>query len=117
MQAELKEALSRPVKEALLNGASGDPWQSIRKLLKHETESTISRFSAALIGFDIDEDTTKKMILSLEDYARRVVDEKARDEAGRVVMRMKERYEPFVTVTFKLSFSLFPFGLFLETLT
>ena len=91
MQAELKEALSRPVEEALLDGASGDPWQSIRKLLKHETESVVLRFSAALTGFDMDEDTTKKMILSLEDYARHAVVKKARYEARRVLMRMKER--------------------------
>ena len=119
MQAELKEALSRPVKEALLNGASGDPWQSIRKLLKHETESAVSRFSVvlALIGFDTDEDATKKMILHLEDYARGVVEEKARDEARRALRRMKERYEPFVTVTSKLSFLLFPSSLSLEAPT
>ena len=113
----MKEALSRPIEEALLDGADKDPWQSIRKVLRHETESAVSRFSATLIGFDIDEDMTKKMILSLEDYARHVVEEKARDEAGRARMRMKERYEPSVTVTSKLSFSLFPFSLFLGVLT
>ena len=102
MQAELKEALSRPVEEALLDGAEKDPWQSIRKVLRDETESAVSRFSTALTGFDTDAVTRKKMILSLEDYARHVVEEKAKDEATTVLMRMTERYEP--SVTSKLSF-------------
>ena len=90
------------VEEALLYRANRDPWQLIRKLLRHETKLTVLQFSAALIGFDIDEDLRKKMILSLEGYARCVVEEKARDEAGIIVIRMKKRYEP--SVTSKLSF-------------
>ena len=107
LQAELQETLSRLVEEALLDGGDKDPWQSIRKVLRHETESTVSRFSTALVRFDTDEVTRKKMILSLEDYARHVVEEKAKDEATRALMRMTERYEPFITS--KLSFFTFSF--------
>ena len=108
MQEKLKGALSGPV-EALLDGANSDTWPSIRKLLRRETESAVSGFSAALTGFDMDEDTRQKMISSLEDYAGGVVEGKARDEAGRVLVRMKDRYEP--SAASKLTFLLFPSSL------
>lgn len=91
LQEKLKEALSGPV-EALLDGANSDTWPSIRSLLKREIESAVSGFSAALTGFDMDEETREKMILSLEDYAKGVVEGKAREEAGRALIRMKDRY-------------------------
>ncbi|KAH1237757.1 Protein ROOT HAIR DEFECTIVE 3 1 [Glycine max] len=89
-EEKLKQALSGPV-EALLDGANRDTWPSIRNLLRRETESAVSGFSAALTGFDMDEETRQKMILSLEAYARGLVEGKAREEAGRVLMRMKDR--------------------------
>ena len=94
LQAKLKEALSGPV-EALLDGANSETWPTIRNLLKQETESAVSGLSNALSGFDMDEKTRLKMISSLEDYARGVVEAKAREEAGRVLIRMKDRYEHF----------------------
>ncbi|OIW11845.1 hypothetical protein TanjilG_31595 [Lupinus angustifolius] len=90
-EEKLKESLSGPV-EALLDGASSETWPSIRNLLRRETESAVSGFSSALSGFDMDEDTRHKMILSIEDYARGVVEGKAREEAGRVLIRMKDRF-------------------------
>ncbi|XP_061372478.1 protein ROOT HAIR DEFECTIVE 3 homolog 1-like [Gastrolobium bilobum] len=90
-EAKLKEALSGPV-EALLDGANSDTWPSIRNLLSRETKSAVSGFSAALTGFDMDEETRQKMILSLEDYARGLVEGKSREEAGRVLIRMKEKF-------------------------
>ncbi|RZB97739.1 Protein ROOT HAIR DEFECTIVE 3-like 1 isoform C [Glycine soja] len=90
-EEKLKQALSGPV-EALLDGANRDTWPSIRNLLRRETESAVSGFSAALTGFDMDEETRQKMILSLEAYARGLVEGKAREEAGRVLMRMKDRF-------------------------
>lgn len=101
LQAKLKEALSGPV-EALLDGANSDTWPSIRNLLRRETESAVSGFSTALTGFDMDEETRQNIILSLEGYARGVVEGKAREEAGRVLIRMKDRYEP--SATSKLTF-------------
>ncbi|KAK9282342.1 hypothetical protein L1049_005258 [Liquidambar formosana] len=90
-EAKLNEALSGPV-EALLDGASNVTWPAIRKLLERETESAVSGLSGALSGFDMDEQTRSKMLVSLEDYARGVVEAKAREEAGRVLIRMKDRF-------------------------
>ncbi|XP_057455236.1 protein ROOT HAIR DEFECTIVE 3-like [Lotus japonicus] len=90
-EAKLKEALSGSV-EALLDGANSETWPSIRSILRREIESAVSGFSAALTGFDMDEETRQKLILSLEDYARGVVEGKAREEAGRVLIRMKDRF-------------------------
>ncbi|KAG5036421.1 hypothetical protein AAZX31_07G009000 [Glycine max] len=90
-EEKLKQALSGPV-EALLDGANSDTWPSIRNLFRRETESAVSGFSAALTGFDMDEETRQKIILSLEDYARGLVEGKAREEAGRVLIRMKDRF-------------------------
>ncbi|ESW07547.1 hypothetical protein PHAVU_010G139100 [Phaseolus vulgaris] len=90
-EEKLKHALSGPV-EALLDGASSDTWSSIRNLLTRETVSAVSGFSAALTGFDMDEETRLKMLKSLEDYARGLVEGKAREEVGRVLIRMKDRF-------------------------
>ena len=91
LQEKLKEALSGSV-EALLDGANSETWPSIRSILRREIESAVSGFSAALTGFDMDEETRQKLILSLEDYAKGVVEGKAKEEAGRVLIRMKDRY-------------------------
>ncbi|KAH9713400.1 protein ROOT HAIR DEFECTIVE 3 [Citrus sinensis] len=90
-EAKLNESLSGPV-EALLDGANNETWPAIRKLLRRETESAISGFSDALYGFDMDEETKEKMLASLENYAKGVVEAKAREESGRVLMRMKDRF-------------------------
>ncbi|KHN32690.1 Protein ROOT HAIR DEFECTIVE 3 like 1, partial [Glycine soja] len=90
-EEKLKEALSAPV-ETLLDAANSDTWPSIRKLLNHETQSAVSGFCVELIRFDVDEQTKKSMIVSLDDYAKGVIEAKAREEAGRVLIRMKDRF-------------------------
>ncbi|XP_030969400.1 protein ROOT HAIR DEFECTIVE 3-like [Quercus lobata] len=90
-EAKLKEALSGPV-EVLLDGASNETWPAIRKLLRRETEAAVSGLSDALSGFDLDEQTKDKMLASTKDHARGVVEAKAREEAGRVLIRMKDRF-------------------------
>lgn len=90
-ESKLKEALSGPV-EALLDGASDDTWPAIRKLLRRETETAVTGCSAALSGFKMDEETKDIMLSRLEDYARGVVEAKAKEEAGRVLIRMKDRF-------------------------
>lgn len=96
LQEKLKEALTGPI-EALLDGANSDTWPTIKNLLKRETESAKSGFSTSLSGFDMDEITRQKMITNLEDIARGVVEAKAREEAGRVLIRMKDRSEASAT--------------------
>ncbi|KAF2323552.1 hypothetical protein GH714_036065 [Hevea brasiliensis] len=90
-EAKLNEALAGPV-EALLDGANSETWSAIRKLLRCETESAVAGLSSALTGFDMDEQTKDKMLTSLENYARGVVEAKAKEEAGRVLIRMKDKF-------------------------
>ncbi|KAG6415812.1 hypothetical protein SASPL_123231 [Salvia splendens] len=90
-EKKLNEALAAPV-EALLDGASDDTWPAIRKLLRRETEVAINGFCSALSAFEIDDITKEKMLVRLEDYARGVVEAKAKEEAGRVLTRMKDRF-------------------------
>ncbi|KZV51416.1 hypothetical protein F511_20580 [Dorcoceras hygrometricum] len=90
-ETKLNEALSGPI-ESLLEGASDDTWPAIRKLLRRETETAVTEFSSALSGFEMDDVTKSKKLSKLEDHARGIVEAKAREEAGRVLIRMKERF-------------------------
>ncbi|KAK4349858.1 hypothetical protein RND71_029171 [Anisodus tanguticus] len=90
-ETKLNEALAGPV-EALLDGAGDDTWPAIRKLLQRETDTAVSGFTAALSGFEMDEESRDNMVFRLKDYARGVVEAKAKEEAGRVLIRMKDRF-------------------------
>ncbi|KAL7162621.1 hypothetical protein ACSBR2_042997 [Camellia fascicularis] len=90
-EKKLNEALLGPV-DALLDGAGDDTWPAIRKLLRRERESAVFGLSAALSSFDMDEQTKDKMLKSLEDFARGIIESKAKEEAGRVLFRMKDRF-------------------------
>ncbi|RDX65384.1 Protein ROOT HAIR DEFECTIVE 3-like 1, partial [Mucuna pruriens] len=91
-EEKLKEALFGPV-ETLLDGANKETWPSIRKLLNRETQSAVSGFSSELDVFDMDEQTKKNMIVSLEDCAKGVIESKAREEAARVLIRLKDNHD------------------------
>ncbi|XP_074288996.1 protein ROOT HAIR DEFECTIVE 3-like isoform X2 [Silene latifolia] len=90
-EAKLNDALSAPV-EALLDTANIETWPSIRKLLRHETQSAVSGLASKLSSFDLDEQTRDKMLAKLGDHARGVVEAKAKEEAGKVLIRMKDRF-------------------------
>ncbi|XP_047332088.1 protein ROOT HAIR DEFECTIVE 3 homolog 1-like [Impatiens glandulifera] len=90
-ESKLNEGLSGPV-EALLDGASSDTWPAIKKILRIETESSTSMFSKELSVFEMDGESKGKMLTNLENYARGVVESKAKEESGRVLFRMKERF-------------------------
>ncbi|KAK4726515.1 hypothetical protein R3W88_031432 [Solanum pinnatisectum] len=90
-ETKLNDALAGPV-EGLLDGAGDDTWPAMRKLLQRETDTALTGFSAALSGFEMDEQTKDSMVLRLKDYARGVVEAKAKEEAGRVLIRMKDRF-------------------------
>uniref|UniRef100_A0A7N0ZXB6 Protein ROOT HAIR DEFECTIVE 3 homolog n=1 Tax=Kalanchoe fedtschenkoi TaxID=63787 RepID=A0A7N0ZXB6_KALFE len=91
-ERKLTEALSGPV-EALLDEAGDHTWQAVRKLYSLETESAMSGLADALTGLDMDEKTVEEMLAGLKDFARRgVIESKAREEAGRVLIRMKDRF-------------------------
>ncbi|KAL3511677.1 hypothetical protein ACH5RR_024394 [Cinchona calisaya] len=54
--------------------------------------------SSALSGFEMDEKMKEKMQLKLEAYdTRGVVDSKAKEEAGRVLLCMKDRFSTLVS--------------------
>ncbi|XP_042468131.1 protein ROOT HAIR DEFECTIVE 3-like isoform X2 [Zingiber officinale] len=90
-EEKLSKTLLEPV-EALLDAASEESWPTIRKLLQKETSSALSSFSSELSAFDLDDAIVSKMCIKLEDYAKSVVESKAREEAGRVLIRMKDRF-------------------------
>ncbi|MBA0778309.1 hypothetical protein Gotri_006184 [Gossypium trilobum] len=91
-EKQLVQSLSEPV-ESLFDNAGRDTWASIRKLLTRETGIAVSEFSAAISSFELDQSTVEKMLQDLKDYARNVVEKKAREEAGKVLIRMKDRQE------------------------
>ncbi|WOK91346.1 protein ROOT HAIR DEFECTIVE 3 [Canna indica] len=90
-EGRLSKALAEPI-EVLLDAASDDTWPAIRKLLQRETKSATAEFASALSTFDLGQATVDKMIMKLEEYGRNVVESKAREEAGRVLIRMKDRF-------------------------
>ncbi|URD97478.1 GTP-binding protein that may be involved in cell development (By similarity) [Musa troglodytarum] len=90
-EGQLNKALAEPV-EALLDAASDNTWPAIRELLQRETESAISGFASALSTFALDQATVDKMLVKLKEYSKNVVESKAREEAGRVLIRMKDRF-------------------------
>ncbi|GLU14081.1 hypothetical protein SLE2022_306720 [Rubroshorea leprosula] len=90
-EKQLSKALTEPV-ESLLEGGGKDPWASIRRLLKHETETAVSKFLTAISGFELDQATIDNMVQDLRDYARNMVEKKAREEAGKVLIHMKDRF-------------------------
>ncbi|KAI3884003.1 hypothetical protein MKW92_001013, partial [Papaver armeniacum] len=94
---KLNKALAEPV-ESFLDAASNETWPSIRNLLQRETKIAVSGFTGALSGFDINASTLDKMVANLERYRRGVVETKAREEAGRVLIRMRTVLEVVLCV-------------------
>ncbi|XP_050145047.1 protein ROOT HAIR DEFECTIVE 3 homolog 2-like isoform X4 [Malus sylvestris] len=90
-EKKLSSSLSGPV-EALLETGAKDTWALIRKLLNRETEVAVSEFSTVVANFELDNKTVAKMKQHLKDYARNVVETKAREEAGKIMIHMKDRF-------------------------
>lgn len=90
MQKEVTEALAEPI-GSLFDAPGQHTWPQIRKLYKHETENALSRFANSLSGFELDQATSDKMMAELKDCAKSLVEKKAREEAGRVLIHMKDR--------------------------
>lgn len=82
--------MTEPI-ESLLESGGSDTWASIRKLLKRETEAALLEFSSAVAGFELDKAKITTMEQNIKDHARNVVERKAREEAGKVLIRMKDR--------------------------
>ncbi|KAI4299294.1 hypothetical protein L6164_032765 [Bauhinia variegata] len=90
-EKHLAEALNEPV-ESLFEAGGKDTWASIRKLLKREIEAAVSEYLSAIAGFDLEQETINTMEQNLRDYARKSVEIKAREEAGKILIRMKDRF-------------------------
>ncbi|KAG8090254.1 hypothetical protein GUJ93_ZPchr0011g26869 [Zizania palustris] len=90
-EKKLLDALAGPV-QSILETGEGDSWASIRRLYRHETENAISAFSASLSEFELDQITLHKMVMEIREHGRSIVEVKAREEAGSVLMYMKERF-------------------------
>ncbi|KAF2551585.1 hypothetical protein F2Q68_00035773, partial [Brassica cretica] len=90
-EKRLTQALSEPV-ESLLEAGGKETWPSIRTLLKRETEAAVTEFLAVVTGFELDHATIDDMVQNLKDYSRRLVEKKAREEAAKILIRMKDRF-------------------------
>ncbi|PUZ45319.1 hypothetical protein GQ55_8G213100 [Panicum hallii var. hallii] len=90
-EKNLSDALAGPV-QSILETGERDSWACIRRLYRRETENAALAFSASLSEFGLDQTVSSKMISDLREHARSVVEMKAREEAGNVLMRMKERF-------------------------
>lgn len=90
LQKKLCGALTKPI-ESLFENDGKDTWASIRKLLAREVELATSELSSAVFGYELDQDTVDTMMQNLSSYARHIVENKAREEAGKVLIRMKDR--------------------------
>ncbi|KAI4296630.1 hypothetical protein L6164_036575 [Bauhinia variegata] len=90
-EKHLAEALNEPV-ESLFEAGGKDTWLSVRKLLKRETKAAVIEFLDAIAGFELDQETINTMEQNLRDYARKFVENKAREEAGKILIRMKDRF-------------------------
>ncbi|KAI3876603.1 hypothetical protein MKX03_013305, partial [Papaver bracteatum] len=88
---QLTKALAEPV-EYLFESAGGDTWALIRNLVQRETGIALSKLTTAVNGFELDQETFDEMVQNLRDFANNVVEKKAREEAGKVLIHMKDRF-------------------------
>ncbi|KAM0866225.1 hypothetical protein ACQ4PT_042766 [Festuca glaucescens] len=90
-EKKLLDALSGPV-QSILETGERNSWASIRRLYRRETENAILRFLNSLSEYELDQTVSSQMVFELREHARCTVEKKAREEAGNVLMRMKERF-------------------------
>ncbi|KAI3909857.1 hypothetical protein MKW92_048512 [Papaver armeniacum] len=88
---QLTKALSEPV-ECLFESAGGDTWALIRKLVRREKETALSKFTTALNGFELDQETFDQMVQNQRDFANTLVEKRARERARNVLIHMKDRF-------------------------
>ncbi|KAL6847079.1 hypothetical protein ACP4OV_022932 [Aristida adscensionis] len=88
---KLRKALAEPV-ESLFDAAGPTTWASIRNLYLRETESFLPEYLKTLFGFEIEYTTAEEMVSNLREYAQGVVESKAKEEASKVLIHMKERF-------------------------
>ncbi|XP_028556457.1 protein ROOT HAIR DEFECTIVE 3 isoform X2 [Dendrobium catenatum] len=100
-EEKLNKTLSKPVK-SLLNNASDETWSAIRKLLQLERMTTLVGFASTLSSFDIDQTIVETLVAKLEKYAISIIESKAREEVGRVLMNMNDRFKTVFSYDYDL---------------
>ncbi|ONM01916.1 Protein ROOT HAIR DEFECTIVE 3 homolog 2 [Zea mays] len=88
---KLRKALAEPV-ESLFDAADQTTWQSIRNIYKRETDAILPEFLNNLCQFEMEYAPAEEMVSKLKDYARSVVESKAKEESSKVLIHMKERF-------------------------
>lgn len=68
-----------------------ETWPSIKTLLKRETETAVTDFLDVVTGFELDQATIDAMVQKLKEYSRSLVEKKSREEAAKILIRMKDR--------------------------
>ncbi|KAJ0018662.1 hypothetical protein Pint_11636 [Pistacia integerrima] len=90
-EEKLSAALTEPMKYLFEVGCE-DTWASVRRLLERETKAAAFGLSNAIAGFELDKASSDAMVQNLRSYARTVVEKKAREEVGKVLIHMKDRF-------------------------
>ncbi|XP_031269849.1 protein ROOT HAIR DEFECTIVE 3 homolog 2-like isoform X2 [Pistacia vera] len=90
-EEKLSAALTEPMKYLFEVGCE-DTWASVRRLLERETKAAAFGLSNAIAGFELDKASSDAMVQNLRSYARIVVEKKAREEVGKVLIHMKDRF-------------------------
>ncbi|XP_044508554.1 protein ROOT HAIR DEFECTIVE 3 homolog 2-like [Mangifera indica] len=90
-EEKLTAGLTEPAKYLFAAG-SEDTWASLRKLLGSVTEAAVLEYLNAISGFELDQATSDTMVQNLESSTRNLIKKVAREEAGKVLNRMKERF-------------------------
>ncbi|CAK7336931.1 unnamed protein product [Dovyalis caffra] len=95
-EKQLTHALEKRV-ESLIEAGERDTWASIRDLLECNTEATVSEFSDAVASFELPSSAIDTKLQHLREYARNIVEKKAREaaDAERVLMHMMDRFTRF----------------------
>ncbi|KAK8961281.1 hypothetical protein KSP40_PGU011969 [Platanthera guangdongensis] len=88
---QLTEELAQPI-ESLFNNADQSTWASIRKLYNISIEKAISEFTSTLLGFELDSTESDNLKMDLKHHARDVVENKSREETGKILTRLKDRF-------------------------
>ncbi|XP_020575256.1 protein ROOT HAIR DEFECTIVE 3-like [Phalaenopsis equestris] len=90
-EKQITEELAEPV-ESLFDAAGQHTWASIRKLFNQVTNKALFQLFTSLSGFELDQVNSEKMKMNLKQHAREVVVKKSREEAGKVLIHMKDRF-------------------------
>ena len=75
-----------------MKACGADTWDSVRNLVKQETEVVDTEFASDVARFDIDKEELEKNLQNLRGYARNLVEKEASLVAKDVSMIMQNRY-------------------------